>query len=524
MFIKTSTRNTKEKTYKNYYLAESFRDKKSWKVKHRHIANLSSLPQKCIVALKSSLNDNSDVEKQRIEDLEVIASKEYGSIAVFSKIFDKIFWKIISNKYFNEIKAMTINRIFEPKSKNGLQHWIKQVDWLKIINNKDLYKAIDYLEENKDKIEQDLFKNKQKKNCQLYLYDITSTYFEWEAVDMAKYGYSRDKRNDRLQVNIWLVTDEQWYPITVEILEWNVADKSTLQGQIDKLREKFGIEEVTFVFDRGMKTKMNLEYIEKEWFDYITALNHQELKKKTEENSVIQQSLFDKEELSEFTIENKKYVLSHNPTKAEKDTQDREILIEKTEKILEETQNMKRKYKLTTLQDKISRKIDRYKCERYFNYWIEEEEIDGKKYGRLRFERNEEKIEYDKQFDGFYMIESSRKDIKGKDLEEKYKSLQIVENAFDYVKNLIEIRPVFHWKDRRVKWHIFMCFMSYYLLQEFRQKTKELLKENSLDELLTELRWIKKTYLKIMDISWIEKITKLTEKQEQIIKQCKIKL
>lgn len=524
MFIKSSTRKQNWKTYITNYLVESYRDKKDWKVKHRNLANLSKLPNKSLLALKNSLNkSDSEIAKYKLEDLEVVASKEYGSILVFQKIFNDIFWKIISNKYKNEIMAMTINRIFEPQSKHSLKNWTKQVDWLKEINDNNLYKAIDYLEANQKEIEKKLFKKRKKEKCELYLYDITSTYFEWEAVEMAKYWYSRDKRNDRLQVNIWLVTDSKWFPITVEILEWNINDKSTLQPKIDELKDRFGITEVTIVFDRWMKTKINLEYIQEEWFDYITALNHTELKKKSEENKLIQQSLFDKENLSEFTIEDKKYVLSYNPAKASKDTEDRKLLIERTESKLKEIQNFKRRYKPKTLQDKVSRKINKYKCEKYLDYEIEEEEINGEKYWKLVFERKEEKIRYDEKYDWFYMIKSTRTDIKWEELEKKYKSLQTVENSFDYVKNLIEIRPVFHWKDRRVKWHIFMCFMSYYLLQEFREKTKDLLEDHTLNELLTELKSINKVYFKIENIM-LEKIETMNELQKNILKQFKIKM
>ncbi len=522
MFIKTSIRTNKWVRSETHYLTESYRDKATNKVKHRYLVNISKLPKQSIIALKESLSWKSRTAKVNIEDLEVIASKQYGSIAVFWKIFDSIFKWIIASKYMKEIKAMVINRIFEPKSRKGLNNWIKQVDWLKLITNKNkLYKAIDYLEENQENIEKKLFKKRKEESCDLLLYDITSTYFEWEKVKIAKYGYSRDHRWDKLQVNIGLVTDSKWRPISVEVLEWNIVDKSTLQDQINKLRERFNIKNVTFIFDRWMKTKVNLEYIEEEWFDYITALNHAELKKKADENKWIQQSLFDKENLSEFVIEDKKYVLSYNPSKAYKDTYDRELLIGKTEEKLIEVQKFKRNYSLIKLQDKITKRINKYRCGKYINYSIKEYKKDWKVYGKLVFERNEEKIKYDTQFDWFYMVESTVIDIEWEELEKKYKSLQLVENTFDYIKNLIEIRPVYHWKDKRVKGHIFMCFMSYYLLYEFKEKFKELLEKNTLDTLLTELKSVNKVYLKI-DKILIEKIENLNSIQKEIFKKFRI--
>lgn len=517
MFVKVSKREKWWKVYQTVYLAEGYRDKITWKVKHRHHSAIKWLTNEQIIWLKQlfSKKNNQDISMESLENLTYLCSKEYWNVAVFSKIFDNIFWKIISKKYIKEIKSMTINRIFEPKSRNWLNNWLKQVDLPIITKQSNLYEAIDYLENNQEKIEKELFNKRKEEDCELMLYDITSTYFEWQAVQMAKYGYSRDHRSDKLQVNIWLVTDSKWCPVSVEILEWNIVDKSTIQDKIDTLKKRFGIKEITFIFDRWMKSKVNLKYIEEEWFDYITALNHSELKKKSEGNKWIQQSLFDKENLSEFTIEGKKYVLSYNPSKGHKDKYDRDILISKTEKKLLEIQKFKRNYEITTLQNKISKSINKYRCEKYITYRIEKEIIDGKEYGKLIFEKNIQKIEYDEKYDWFYMVESTRNDIEWKELEKKYKSLQLVEKAFDYTKNLIEIRPIFHWKDKRVKWHIFMCFMSYYLLYKFKEKVKYLLEDHTLDNLLTELKSVTKWVFSVDNIV-INKISKLNDIQTKI--------
>ncbi|MBU1870722.1 IS1634 family transposase [Patescibacteria group bacterium] len=522
MFIKTSIRKIKGKEYKTRYLTEGYRDKKTGVVKHRHILSLSKLPEKQILALQASLNNNTKIEKVKLEDLELIACKEYGSIAVFEKLFDKVFGKIIPKEYEKEIKAIVINKIFDPKSKNGLNNWLKQVDLNYQISNKNkLYECLDELEEQQIAIEKRLFDYRKIKKADLFLYDVTSTYFEGKgAEELCKYGYSRDHRNDRLQINIGLVTDDSGVPLCVEIFEGNITDKQTLQGKINQLKDRFNIQKITFVFDRGMKTKMNLNYLQEQEFDFITCLSHSELKKRAEENEKIQRSLFDKQNLAEFIIDEKyidekgiektrqkKLILCFNPSKAVKDQKTRLDLIQSTEKKLLEIQNFKKKYSDLELQNKVSKKINKFNCEKYIQYEI--------KNNKLSFERNGEKINQAEKYDGFYMIETSCLEIKKEQAQMKYKSLQIVERAFDSIKNHIQIRPVFHYKASRIKGHIFTCFMAYYLLHFFREKTKELLKEHTLDDLLTELKCIQKSYFKIGNFNFA-KITKLNDIQKEI--------
>jgi len=524
MFIKTSIRKHKGKEYKTQYLVKSYRDKKTWKVKHENLLSLSKLPDKLLLALQEALENKTEIEKVKLEDLEIIDIKEYWSIKVLWKIFDKSFWKILDSKYLKELKAIVLNKILDPKSKNALDNWLRQVDlWYRITSptkKQKLYDSLDYLEDNQRKIEKKILKRAKAKKADVILYDITSTYFEWKwAESICKHWYSRDHRRDRVQVNIWLVTDNKWLPISVEVFEWNIADKSTIKDKVNSLKKDFDIENITFIFDRWMKSKVNLEYIKENGYEYITALNHSELKRKALENKKIQLSLIDKKNLAEFIINNPenwektKYILCHNPIKAESDRLNREKLILKTEQDLQKIQNLKRKYDNSEIQNKVSRKINRFRCEKYIKYEIKD--------GKLSFSRKDEVIENDNKYDWFYMIESTDTEISMESAENRYKSLQYVERAFSEVKNLIKIRPVFHYKESRIKWHIFSCFMSYYVLHKFKEKIEDLLEANSLDSILTELKCIKKTYFKIGKFNF-EKLNELNELQKQIFDKYRI--
>ncbi len=519
MFIKSSTRVKNGKQYVSHYLVESYRDKNDGKVKHRNIANLSKLPAKELLLLKKSFSGEKLSANNVLTagSFDVITTKQFGSVAVMGKVFDDNFGQIIDKKYLNPIKAIVINKIFEPKSKNALHNWLREVDLnFKITNRNDLYDCLDYLEDNQISIEQKLLAGNE--NLKLLLYDITSTYFDGKgAENICKYGYSRDHRGDRVQVNIGLVCDQDGKPVCTEIIAGNITDKQTVQAQIDALKQRFNIKNITFIFDRGMKSEANLEHITNAGFQYITCLSHAQLKNKATENKIIQQSIFDKHNLAQFEIEEdnikKKFVLCHNPYKESNDKKTRIKLIEKTEAELLKITRLKRTYTDMELQNKVSKKINHYGCEKYISYAISE--------GKFSYLRKTEVIENDQKYDGFYMIESSDTNTDGKELQTSYKSLQFVERAFDDVKNLIEIRPVFHYTEKRIKGHIFSCFMSYYLLYIFKRKVEDLLLEYTLDELFTELKMIQKSYLKVHSVL-IEKLSELNEVQTLLLKKFSI--
>lgn len=539
MYIRRNvSRKTNGKDHVGYFLVEGYRDKKTGNVKQKILANLSHLPEKTILMVKDSLKGNTPISKTKLEDLEVLSTKQCGNIKIFSKLYDQYFGKYFTDKnYNNALRAIAINKIFDPKSKNSINNWLNEVDMsYKIINKNDLYDCLDYLELEQPKIEKRLSKQNQDKNQQnkesnnILLYDITSTYFEGKGAEqICKYGYSRDHRSDRIQVNIGLIANSDGTPISVEIIAGNITDKQTLQSQMDKIKDKFNIKDLTFIFDREMKSKVNLEYLQEAGYDYITALSHSELKKKAEANNNIQMSLFDKDDLASFEVDDKYYSLVHNPLKAHKDKNDRLKLIEKTEEKIKKIRELKRDYSPTQIQDKISKIINRYKCEKYINYNIKEveKEVEIKKEkltkicGQVEYTKNTNKITLDEKYDGFYMVESTNKEIKEEKSVNQYKDLQLVERAFDSVKSHIEIRPVLHYKEGRIKGHIFSCFMSYFLLHKFKQETSEFLKESTLDEILTQIKLIQKTCFRI-DNFCFDKIVNLSEVQEKILKKFKI--
>ena len=527
MFIKRSKKkNPSGNISTSVFLVDGYRDPETGYTKHKYLSNLTHLPDNIVLAIEEAVKGKSGVKMETLETLEtleVLCSKQAGSISVFSKLYDKYFAKHIDKRYNNSLEAIVINKIFDPKRKNSLKNWIKEVDLgYEISNKNDLYDSIEYLCNNQEDIEKKLGRNLKKDNNSMLLYDVTSTYFEGKgAENICKYGYSRDHSGDRKQVNIGVITSSDGTPISVEVITGNISDKETLQSQIDKIKERYGVKELTFVFDRGMKSKVNLEYIESNGYKYITALSHSELRLLCKKEGRVQRLLFAKEELSEIELEGKYYSLVHNKYKAEEDKYTRETLIKKTEEKIEKIVLLKREYTSMELQDKVSKVINIYQCEKYIDYKIEES-VDKKK-AIISYSRKEEKIKEREEYDGFYAVQSTNKEKQGSASVNEYKSLQLVERAFNSVKNHINIRPVYHYKEERIRGHIFSCFMSYYLLHKFKGEVTELLKEHTLDSLLTELKLIQKTYFKVRNYCF-SKISKLTDIQADILKKVGVSL
>lgn len=518
MFVKLTSRLKNGKLYSGAYIVQGYRDKLSKKVKHRYLLNISSLPLSSVLAIKQILANGVDNHSPiNLDNLEVLATKEFGSVKVFQSIFDKYFKSIIGSTYYNAIQAITINKILDNKSKNSLHLWTQDVDFGFQIKNKNIwYKSLDYLAENHEGIENSLFKKHGSKEANLYLYDITSTYFEGQgAENLCRYGYSRDHRSDRVQVNIGLVTNDSSIPLCIKTFPGNTPDSKTLSEQVEDLKSRFNIKNVITVFDRGMKTKMNLEKLESEGYEYITALSARELKKKASEHKEIQLGLFDKKDLAEFVIDEKKYILCHSPIKFEKDKRVREKLLDKTEADLKKINSLKKKQTDKTVYEKVSKVLNKYKTKRYIEYSV--------KNGKVIYSRNEEKIKDEGNYDGFYMIHTNKIDITAAKAQEKYKDLQIVERAFNSLKNHLEIRPVRHYTEKRIKGHIVSCFLSYYMLARFKEECKEYLEKESLDELITTLRMIRKVYVKV-EMIILERITKMNEKQKELLEKFKIKV
>ena len=483
-----------------YLLRESYRE--GDKVKKRTLANLSHLPISIIEGIETLLKGG--VAILDFEDVfKIVESYPYGNIIAVLSTLRKIgLEKTISSKKCRErdlVVAMIVSRIIDPSSKlataQGLSesHLTSLAQELNLqdVTEDSLYKALDWLLENQARIEAKLAK-KHLTNGQLVLYDLSSTYFEGTKCPLAEYGYSRDKKKGKKQIVFGLLCNEKGCPIAVEVFKGNISDPTTLKSQIEKIKGSFALNKVIFVGDRGMITsaRIDQEFKAIEGLDWITALRRDQI------DSLIRKGAIKFSDLDEINIAeithpdypNERLIVCRNPSLGYDRARRREELLELTEKNLDKIiEATKRPNKPLKGKDNIALRVGkiiaRYKSERLFNITITD--------NTLSYSRNVENIEQDKKLDGLYIIRTSvsKDNMNTAETISAYKSLSKVERAFRSLKTIdLKIRPIFHRIADRVKAHIFLCMLAYYVEWHMRQKLAPILFDDHDKEFAEKLR------------------------------------
>ena len=537
MYLKITQKKTNRGIGKYAKIVKSYWDRTSNTSRQKVIMNLGVIKsdndlKKYEKILESMKKGVTHVDFNKIE---ILNTKEYGVTYTTNKLFEKynikeILQKELSNNksqfnVYEIIKALIINRLIRPSSDLSACDWIKE-DYAEKINIEEhhIYRALDYLIQKKDKIEKDLYeslKKIMKLNTEIAHYDLTSTYFDGSKCEIAFYGYSRDHRKDRKQVVIGLVMIDG-IPVYHEVYNGNTVDKTTLKNMVNSMKEKLGIKDLIVVADRGLITGDNLDLLENNKYQYIIGVQRR--------NNNLAEELLSKE----ITSEEKQFAIEiHRETKI---IEDKEIIRRyilcldnqtKNERLenLEEVKGKKEK-ELKTLQDKHAKSMSSNKGKKMTkeNLIIAADKILGKNKRLFNFEYDETGLkysfnvkdyEYEKKIAGKFLLVTNT--IKSpKEAMKSYKELQTVENAFDECKNFLYVRPVFHWKERRVKAHIFVCVLSF-LIESIIEKFSK----NSARKTISELKRITLSEITVKNNSR-KVLTKLTDEQLSIFKENKI--
>jgi transposase len=341
--------------------------------------------------------------------------------------------------------------------------------------DKHCYEAMDELFARQHKIQKKLA-DKHFEGGSVILYDMTSSYFEgeYEDEDIVTYGYNRDKKRGKKQIVIGLICTKAGCPVAVEVFSGNTSDSTTVVEKIDEIKKIYGVSDFVFVGDRGMLIQKNIDARPDTL--RITGLTHAGIKKLCE-HEAIQFSLFDEDMGTEIILPEEpdtRYILRKNPVLKIEEQTTRMRLIEKTEKMLEEIAIPKKKTDDKTLAARAAKIFHRYKTEKYFSWNIVETKI--------QYSRKELVITEHEQYDGLYVIKSNvTKELMDKrEIVEAYKSLINVEMAFRNMKTVqLEIRPIYHRTEERIKAHVFICMLAYYLLWHMNSYLKELYLEDA---------------------------------------------
>ena len=463
-------------------LRESYRE--GGKVKKRTIANLSKLPKDVIDQLRILLRGGHAIESFE-ESIEVLRSLPHGHVAaVLGTLFKTGLDHIISSeksRVLSLILAMIIARIIEPESKlattRGLDprtasSSLGEVLGLGPVSENELYFAMDWLLGEQERIENTLAARHLQGGA-LVLYDITSTYFEGKTCPLAHLGYSRDGKPDKLQIVVGLLCAPDGCPVAVEVFEGNTADSATVEAQVRKVRERFGIERVVLVGDRGMITeaRLNKGLRDTEGLDWITALRAPQISKLVAGGG-IQLGVFDKRDMAEIThpdYPDERLIVCRNPALAFERAKTREELLQRTERELDKvrlaTSRPKRRLKgKEKIGLRVGKVIGKFKMAKHFVITIEEE--------GFAYERDLASITEEAALDGIYVLRTSvpKEVLSTNETVGAYKSLSQVERAFRSLKTIdLKIRLIHHRLADRVKAHVFLCMLAYYVEWHMRQ-------------------------------------------------------
>jgi transposase len=472
-------------------LRESIREGN--KIRKRTLSNLSHWPEEQVETLRRVLKGERLVG---VEDaMEIVRSLPHGHVAAVLGTLHELGLEQMLDRSGSRkrdvVVAMIAARVLDPQSKLATARGLKQetaCDSLSAtlgigsVDEDDLYEAMDWLLPRQQSIEQHLAK-RHLTGGSVVLYDLTSTYFEGRHSSLAKLGHSRDERRANLQIVIGLLTNAEGCPVAVEVFEGNTADPNTVANQVEKLRTRFGLEQMILVGDRGTLTSARIREDLKahEQLQWITALRSPQIVAMAK-SETLQLSLFDTRDMVEFEdpeYPGERLIACRNPLLAEERSRKRNDLLNAAEAALKQVVARTRRQKRPLRgKDKIAlavgKALGRYKMDKHFRWEITE---DG-----FTFQRNQDSIVCEAALDGIYVIRTNvpAAQLPATETVKAYKRLSGVERAFRSLKGVdLKIRPIHHRLEDRVRAHVLLCMLAYYVEWHMRERLAPLLFEDA---------------------------------------------
>ena len=467
-------------------LRESYREGK--KVKTRTLANLTSWTPEKIETLKRTLKGEALVSVD--EAFKIVRSLPHGHVAAVRGVLRQLgVHKLLGARRSRQrdlVEAMLVSRVIDPRSKLATCRGLDSATAFSSLGEElgiddadvhELYDALDWLLTRQAPIEKKLAAA-HLKNGGTALYDLSATYLEGRTCPLAKLGYPRGSKKGKLQINFGLLTNADGCPVAVQVYHGNVADPSTVADQVAKLRDDFLLDEVVLVGDRGMLTSARLrEDLEPNGVQWITSLRAPQIRKLATAGA-FQMSLFDDKDLAEVThpsFPSERLILCKNPLLQAERERKRNAMLDATERklqeLLEATQRQNRPFRgKDKIGIRIGRILERTKMGKHFNLNIEDD--------CFTYQRDLENIEREAALDGIYIIRTnaSSEKLDAEQVVRTYKSLQKVERAFRSLKTAqLHVRPVHHRAENRVRAHIFLCMLAYYIQWHMRAKLAPIL-------------------------------------------------
>ena len=473
MHVATTRRQHKGVVYETHLLRRSYRE--DGKVKSQTLANLSYLPAATIQLIKESLAGKS--HQILGEDWEIERSLPHGHVAAIWAMANKLKLESLIGPSCRErdiVMSLVISRAARPASKLATTRWWSDTSLAEDFavdgaSTDEVYQAMDWLVERQAKIETGLARRHLSEGSRV-LYDLSSSWMEGNSCPLATYGYSRDKKRGKTQIEYGLMTDHEGRPISIEVFSGNTADPKAFVSAVNISRERFRLSELVLVGDRGMITQARIQALaELGGPGWITCLRAPQIRMLMQQGA-LQLGLFDEVNLATIThpdYPGERLIACRNPDLAKVRARTRLELLEATEAELAKIADSVASKTLLG-KDKIAlragRVINRYKVAKHFILAIEDD--------HFSFNRDQKAIESEAALDGIYVIRTSVGEDQMSDTDAvlAYKGLSVVERDFRNLKAIdLDLRPIYHWSEQRVRAHVFLCMLSAYVTWHLRR-------------------------------------------------------
>jgi hypothetical protein len=468
MHVAKIERRHGDRVYTYWLVRRSVREGK--RVRHETVANLSKLPAVAIEALRRALAGEALVAAGELFATE--RSLPHGHVQAVLGMAGRLgLTRLLDRQPSPErarVLAMVCQQVLAPGSKLACTRALGQstlAEELAVegVEADELYGALDWLGARQQRIEARLARRHLGEGAHV-LYDVSSSYFEGRTCPLLALGYSRDGRRGTPQIIYGLLCDRKGRPVAIEVFPGGLHDDKTLPAQIEKLRQRFGLTTLVLVVDRGMTTKANLETLAAaDGVGWITALKAPQVRRLVTEGA-LQLSLFDEQNLGEIASADypgERLVVCRNPLVAAERARKREDLLAATEAVLAP---IKQRVDAGTLAGAteialaVGQVINKRKVKKHFELVIED--------GRFAYARKQTQIDEEAALDGFYVLRTNlaEQTLAAPDIVRSYKQLAHAERAFRTLKSPeLEIRPIRHRREDRVRAHAFLCLLAYYL-------------------------------------------------------------
>ena len=454
------------------------------RVRKKTLANLTDWPSEKVEALRQVLKGRRLIAPE--DAFTVERSRPHGHVEALLSVCRRLgLERLIAAKRCRErdrVLAMVLERLLHPASKlatTRLWHCTTLAEELGVGDDDedDLYEAMDWLLERQERIEQRLAKRHLHEGEPVFA-DVSSSYYEGRTCPLMRFGYNRDRKRGKTQLVYAVLSAPGGCPVAVQAYPGNTADPNTVPDQVMKLKERFGLERVVLVGDRGLLTQVQIEHLKRHrGLGWVSALKSLQVRALVEQHA-LQLSLFDEQNLAEIVSPDypgERLVACYNPLLAEERSRKREELLATTEAGLERVAREAARRTRTPLGAaelgrKVGRVLGRHKMGKHFEW-----EVDN---ARLRYQRNAERIEAEARLDGIYVLRTSEPAtrLSSHDTVRTYKGLADVERWFRTLKGLeVRVRPIRHREERRVRAHLFVCLLAGYVEWHLRRAVAPLL-------------------------------------------------